>query len=211
VRLVNPESAKVEHSWKLRNVADTSACSADGNYIACGVVDGSIVVLDIRTRQHIDSWQGHGRGPAVNAAGGRQAPLLNFFADETNYILSAAGQTCKIWSIRPRKLVNTWDTTLITSITLSSDSCILAVGSPTGLVTIHRLPEGAAVQCVHAHRTEVWALALSPNGALLATASRDEPDGLKLFSVETWELVQVFRGHAGAVLDVAFSPTALGC
>lgn len=195
LRLWN-EAGKVEKVWKFSNMVETCCCSPDGRYIACGVIDGLVFVFDVKSRQQIAHWQAH-------AACG-QGPLLQFFADST-YLLSAAVFTCKIWHTRTTQLINTWDTTFITSLHISVDCTLLAVGSKTGVVTIHNLPDGNATRQVHAHRFEVWAVMFSPDKSQLATVSRDEPDSVKLWHTGSWELVQALRGHIGVVLDCSFS------
>lgn len=200
VRLWHPESGKVEKVWKFSNAVETCCCSPDGRYIACGVVDGLVFVFEARTRRQVAHWQAH--------ADCGQGPLLQFFADST-YLLSAAIFTCKIWSSRTTKLINTWDTTLMTSLHIAADCTLLAVGSNTGIVTIHNLPDGNATRRLHAHRGEVWAVSFSPDRSVLATSSRDEPDGIKLWATESWEVLQTLRGHVGAVFDCTFSPNGL--
>jgi len=86
---------------------------------------------------------------------------------------------------------------------------MLAVGSNNGIVTIHNLPDGNATRRVHAHRGEVWGVVFSPDNASLATASRDEPEGVKVWTTDSWELVQVLRGHIGPVFDLGFSSDGL--
>merc|ERR1719199_2426432 len=81
----------------------------------------------------------------------------------------------------------------------------MVVGSPSGIVTIHTLPDGMVTRRLQAHQSEVWAVAFSPSRALLATGARQDPDGVKLWNAETWEPLQVLRGHVGLVLDLAFS------
>lgn len=196
MRLWNAENLKIDKVWKFSNVVETCCCSPDGRYIACGVLDGFIFVFEMRTRQQIAVWQAH--------AECGQGPLLQFFADST-YLLSAAAFSCKIWCARTSKLINAWDTTLLTSLSIAADCTLLAVGSNTGIVTIHNLPDGNATRRVNAHKSEVWVTLFSPDQSLLATASRDEPDGVKLWSTERWEMVQALRGHIGPAWDISFS------
>lgn len=197
VRVWHPETGKAEKVWKFSNAVETCCCSPDGRYIACGVVDGLVFVYEAKTLQQVAHWQAH--------ADCGQGPLLQFFADST-YLLSAAVFTCKIWSSRTTKLINTWDTSLLTSACISHNCATLAVGSSTGAATIHSLPDGSALKRWRAHRGEVWAVAFSPEGSLLATAARDEFESVRLWGTESLELLQALRGHIGAVLDCAFSP-----
>lgn len=196
LRLWHAETGKTDKVWKFTNVVETCCCSPDGRYIACGVLDGFIFVFEMRTRQQIAVWQAH--------AECGQGPLLQFFADST-YLLSAAVWTCKIWCARTSKLINSWDTTLITSLSITTDCAWLAVGSNAGIVTIHNLPDGNAFRRIHAHRLEVWATLFSPDQRLLATASSDEQEGVKIWSTDRWEMVQALSGHIGMVLDLSFS------
>lgn len=203
MRLWHSETGKVEKLWRLSSSVETCCCSQDGRYIACGVGDGLVFVFEARTRQQIAHWQAH--------ASCGQGPLLQFFADST-YLLSAAVYCCKIWSSRTTKLINAWDTTFISSLHISPDCTALAVGSNTGVVTIHHLPDGSAARRIHVHRGgEVWAVAFSPDRSLLATAAGDDSDGggIRLWSTETWQLVHVLRGHIGVVLDCAFSKDSM--
>merc|ERR1712039_609756 len=96
-----------------------------------------------------------------------------------------------------------------TSFNISADCTLLALGSHTGTVAFHSLPDGNATRCLHAHRGEVWAVQFSPDRSLLATTSRDEPDSVKLWSTSSLDLVQALRGHVGIVLDCAFSSDGL--
>jgi serine/threonine protein kinase len=54
------------------------------------------------------------------------------------------------------------------------------------------------------HKGTVNAVAFSPDGRLLATASEDKTVGL--WQVGTWQKVRVFSGHTRAVETVAFTP-----
>lgn len=196
MRLWHPHTGKAEKVWKFNNTVETCCCSPDGRYIACGVVGGFVFVFEVSSRRQVAVWQAHAQCG--------QGPLIQFFADST-YLLSAAVYTCKIWGARTSKLINAWDTTLITGLNISTDCTLLAVGSNTGIVTIHNLPDGNATRRLHAHRSEVWSVLFSPDRSLLATASQDEPDCVKLWLTEGWELAQVLRGHISMVLDCAFS------
>eukprot|EP00927_Polykrikos_kofoidii_P049975 TRINITY_DN43942_c0_g1_i1.p1 TRINITY_DN43942_c0_g1~~TRINITY_DN43942_c0_g1_i1.p1 ORF type:complete len:336 (+),score=41.95 TRINITY_DN43942_c0_g1_i1:340-1347(+) len=194
LRVWHPEGRQ-EKIWRFSSSVETCCCSLDGRYIACGVVDGLVFVFEAKTRRQVAHWQAH--------ADCGQGPLLHFLADST-YLLSAAVVTCKIWSCRTTKLINTWDTSPLTSAGISADCTLLAAGSNTGVVTMHNLPDGNSTRRLRAHRGEVWATVFSPDGSLLATGSREEPDAARLWSTETWELVQALR-HGGTVFDCAFS------
>jgi WD40 repeat protein len=54
------------------------------------------------------------------------------------------------------------------------------------------------------HRNLVWSVAYSPDGKILASASRDNT--VRLWDVATGQTVATFNGHADVVFGVAFSP-----
>ena len=57
---------------------------------------------------------------------------------------------------------------------------------------------------IEAHRTDIFSLAFSPDGKLLASASKDGTIGL--WDAKTGESKQVLRGHKGDVLRLVISP-----
>ena len=54
------------------------------------------------------------------------------------------------------------------------------------------------------HAGQVWCVAVSPDGSTIASASADFT--VKLWNIETRDLLQTFTGHLGEVRSVAFSP-----
>lgn len=200
VRLWNVKTMKAEKIWKLSGDVETCCCSPDGAHIACGVPDGLIVVFDARSRQQVCSWQAH------SDCG--QGPLLQFFTDSA-YLLTAAGPVARIWGIRGPRLFNSWEGADATCMHMSGDCTLVAMGSPSGIVTVHKLPDGYVQHRIHAHRTAVWSVAFSSNGELLATGARDDPEGIKLWITDDWSLAHVLRGHASVVLDLSFGADGL--
>ena len=60
---------------------------------------------------------------------------------------------------------------------------------------------------------EVWALAFSPDGKLLAAAMGDYQDAgsnlarIRVWNTATWQVVYNLRGHSGCAWSVSFNPS----
>ena len=54
------------------------------------------------------------------------------------------------------------------------------------------------------HTDNVWSVAFSPNGKMLASASWDQ--SVRLWNVNTGRLLHTLTGHTNAIMSVAFSP-----
>ncbi len=64
---------------------------------------------------------------------------------------------------------------------------------------------GAAQQAVYrGHAGEVWCLAVSPNGAKLATGGKDRT--VRMWDAEKGAMLDVWQGHTESVASLAFSP-----
>jgi WD40 repeat protein len=101
----------------------------------------------------------------------------------------------------------------VTALAFSRDGSLLAVasGSPdvVGEVRIYKAGAGAApadppAKTIAAHKDAILDLAFSPDGKTLATCGYDRL--IKLWAVETTNLVRELKDHSDAVYGVSFSP-----
>ena len=74
-------------------------------------------------------------------------------------------------------------------------------------VNITTVPTAMPFKTLRGHRDTVFGLAYSPDGSLIATASRDTT--IRLWDGRTAEYKKTLRGHTGEVDTVAFSPDGL--
>jgi WD40 repeat protein len=66
------------------------------------------------------------------------------------------------------------------------------------------LKTGKLIQTIEGHNDAIYSLAISHNGAYLATGSYDQ--SIHLWNTEDGTLIRSFNGHQGAVFDLAFRP-----
>jgi len=77
------------------------------------------------------------------------------------------------------------------------DSTVCVYGSSWNLLW-------TSINAANAHQTNVTAVAFSPDGSLLATASLDQT--IKIWSTANWACLLTMSGHTNGVSSVAFSP-----
>src|SRR3954470_13165761 len=65
-------------------------------------------------------------------------------------------------------------------------------------------PPGAPYRTLRGHTDGLYAVAISPDGALVASGGRDH--AVKLWDYATGTPVRTLEGHKGMVLRLAFSP-----
>ncbi|HOW74017.1 MAG TPA: protein kinase [Phycisphaerae bacterium] len=89
---------------------------------------------------------------------------------------------------------------------ISPDGSRLAVGDVHGRVHILSLPGGARLRDFPAHADDMFALAFSPDGRLLASGAGYSDPVIRLWDAATGELRGSLQGHQRFIHALAFSP-----
>jgi WD40 repeat protein len=166
------------------------AFSEDGSRLASGGQDGTVVVTDVASGGHV-------AGPAP-ASGSIDALL---WADDA-LLAGGADQMVRIWrGERFEGELGPHDGG-VTAMALSSDG-VLAVADRAGVVRFWNLEERTLEgPPFPADDNTIWALAWSPDGSILATASDDEV--VELWDVASRTRIASLGRHPGGALGVAF-------
>ena len=184
-RRPTPEEAVVLRAW-----VDAGAKDDGGSTV--------IVLPDIKPRTHaaapVAALAYRPDGKLLAAAGWREVLLIDpTTGDVVGKLPGQAGD--------------------VTALAFSRDGSVLAVaaGLPgvVGEVRIYRAAAGAVpadppAKTIAAHKDAILDLQFSPDGKTLATCGYDRL--IKLWDVETGQLIRELKDHSDAVYGVAFSP-----
>ncbi len=156
---------------RVRHVAAETmavAISPDGQYLACGLNDGTIQIFDL-----------HDSTAAPITLTGHSGPVCGLAFHPEGHFLASAGwdRTVRLW---PPPFLDTTPTVLyghslaVFAVAFSPDGNRLASGSWDGTVRlwdVRNLQQSA--QILHAHEAGVNAVAFSPDGTRLASGGSD--------------------------------------
>ncbi len=184
-----------------RRVVRSVAFSPDGQMIASGSADSTVILWDVATRRDIATLQ--------------HTHLVRSVAFSPNGAILAVGSNSRaieMWDVATHRKIGTLHghRHLVTSLAFSPDGTILATGSRDRTIklwevgTRHNI---ATLSDMHV----VESVAFSPDGTILASGSwggnsSADPGFVRLWDVVTRQQISKLEGHGGAVRSVAFSP-----
>jgi WD40 repeat protein len=182
----------------LRHESQVFAVSfrSDGSSLAVGEHNGNVTLWDARTWNRIGRFAAHQRW----------ARGVAFSPDGT--LLATAGWdgNVKVWDSVSGSLMWTgYHDEKVNAVSFSRDGRFLVSGG-TGEcpVQVWDVGLGCRIKELRGHRNQVLAVALSPDGSLLATGSADQ--SVKLWSTADWHEIGTLPDHRTQVMGIAFSP-----
>ena len=173
------------------------ALARDGVLLASGFGDGTVRLWDAATGTRIATLVGH-------------TSLVTSLSISSDGALVASGAldgTVGLWDTATRTNTATLEGLgPVRSVAFSPDGALLASGSQGGRVSL--LDVGTQTQVATLRgASDVNSVAFSPpDGALLASAGGFGDKTVKLWDVESRDLIGTLEGHEGEVGPVAFSP-----
>jgi WD40 repeat protein len=180
------------------------ALSPDGKRLAASGVDGRIVLWDLGTGQELSTLWGHTWF----------IESLAFSPDGRHLASGSEDETVKIWDAATGVQLHSfsgkgWGA----SVAFSPDSSQLFAGWGDGTIRAWDVQTGQERFTLKGHADMVVGLSVSPDGRRLASASSDgsshrprQAGRVKVWDLTTRLELMAFRGHAGSVWAVAFSP-----
>jgi WD40 repeat protein len=132
------------------------------------------------------------------------------FSPDGKQVALGSFRTVRLLSAESRAVVATWEghTGRVTALALSADgNQLLAAGGEPGLsgeVVFWDRSAGTPLRTMKGHDDCLYAVAVSPDGKVLATAGYDQR--IKLWDLTTGQEILTIAGHTDAVYDLAFTP-----
>jgi WD40 repeat protein len=151
----------------------------------------------------IDLWN-VSTGRVVRKMVGHTNGVLDvaFSADGNQLVSDSYDNTVKVWDVSSGKQIRSLEGTNA-FFTFSPDGKRLVTGSQNGAVALRNLSDDSVLRMWEGYSNEITHVAFSPDGTLLAAASRNS---IKLWTVPDGELVETLDGHSREVTSVLFSP-----
>jgi WD40 repeat protein len=175
------------------NILDI-AWSPDGNTLALGSSIGIIWLYDL------DALDAQPR-----LLEGHTTVILSLAFSPDGRTLASAGMdnTARLWDVETGEERSVLEIYGVRSIALSPDGGLLAAGTITR-IEVWNLQNSEKIAELRGHSADVYRVAFSLDGSVLASASDDHT--IRLWDVATGAQLAVLEGHEEAVKSVAFSP-----
>jgi WD40 repeat protein len=171
------------------------AFSNDGKQLVSGSADKTARVWDLTDAKFPELTRFAGHGAAVGG--------VAFNADATQALSGSADNSVKLWTVADGELVTDFagHTGPVVAAVMAGNQAVSA--SADGTIRVWDAAAGTVQRTIPV-QTAVTALALRPDGNVVAAAAADQT--IRLYQLADSQLLQTLHGHEAAINTVAFSP-----
>lgn len=192
----------------LEQGAEALAVTPDGQtLISAPLHSGEVALWSLPDMKRLPGWDAHRRFIYALA-----------ITPDGHVLASGSGdRTIKLWSIPQAVLLATlegvgretshWDAG-VRVLAITSDGRVLAsAGASDGTIRLWALPQGDLLKIVEEHEATIRALAIAPDGGLLASGSSDK--AINLHSLPDGRILGTMTGHKAPITSLAITPDGL--
>jgi WD40 repeat protein len=183
-----PEPWSAHEGWVTR-----LAFSRDDQWLASAGGDGKVNVWEVSSGALLKTLEGY------TAA----------FSPDGAWLASSASSngTVRLWSLPGYEMTEIYlGEVFIHGLAFTPDSSRLVVANQGNFVYSIKVPSGEQGDPLSGHTDQVLSVAVSPDGALIASGSAALDTTIRLWDAATGESRGILAGHTTAVRAVAFSP-----
>jgi len=109
------------------------------------------------------------------------------FSQDSSLLISNSTQGMRLWRVSDGALLQLWETPA-TSLALSPDGSTVAFGMNDSTIQLWRISDKKLLQTLKGHAADVWNVAFSADGAMLASVSSD---GVRLWKMSDSALLHL--------------------
>jgi WD40 repeat protein len=199
--LVAWDTESWSREWRVnlgREITDAGGIefSPDGRLLGVAGIDGIVSIVNADTGDEERRLSLPGHPPFLNVA----------FSPDATRVGAApnfGGVAVPIWDVETGHRVLELPVEDAFGIAFSPDGSAITTSGSGGAIQVWDARTGQALTSLDGHQGEVWGVAYSPDGRLLASVA---DDGVRVWNVgESQELLNL-RGHEGTVFGVRFEP-----
>ena len=207
------DKEKKDESGEKLAVKPTKRLAGFTDWVTSAAFNGDGSVVATGTYGRFTIWDGRNgdKKRDIAAKFGRFRAIV--FSNDDSQVIGGGFRKIGIWNVSDGKLTKelSGHRAYITDFALSPDGESLASSSEDATVRIWNLKTGESTVFAKEKEDPIMGVAFSPDGKLLATASGDDtrptqPGYVKLYSVDSGELVREFGKHDRVATKVRFSP-----
>ena len=193
-------------TFRTSSPGDGIVFSPDGRLLALGV-DKDVEIWEVSTGRQMGTLSGHGA----------QIKSVVFSPDGRWLASGGDDAEARIWNVTAQSQVAVLKghTASVRALVFSPDGELLITGSLDQSIRVWQVPTGTHLKTITINESndasgfdmqnaaEVYGLALSRDGSMLASATGDH--AVRLWDLAAGKEMHKFMGHSGAVQTVAFS------
>ena len=185
-----------------QGIVFTSDFSPNGQLLATGSHDTSIVLWDTFTGKAIDTLPG--RRQEAHVRGDFSPFSLSFSPDGRTIASGSSDGMVKLWDMRTRQVKATLsEQSRVASLCFGPEGRTVAAGMKDGAIAVWDVGSKQPVVSISGHENSVGSIGLSPNGKILASGSGDR--SIKLWDVPSGRERATLLGHSGGIFELDFS------
>jgi WD40 repeat protein len=186
----------------LSSAVNAVAISPNGNYLAVGLANNDVKILNPNTGTTVATLTGHAA----------TVTSVVFSPDGTKIATASASGTNNI------KIWQTSDWTNTQTLTHTSTSVNALAWNPTGTelasgataatdnIMVWQVFDWSTVTSKTHSSSAVFSVVYSPDGTILATGADDTSNNIKIWATSGWSNTQTLSSHTQSVTSLAFNP-----